>query len=55
MKQGKEEGLKQGREEGLKETAIKMLELKFSIEEIIKVTGLKKEEIEEIKKITKEE
>ncbi len=53
LKQGKEEGLKQGTEEGLKQekrkVAKKLLNLKFPIEQIEYITGLKKEDIEKIK------
>ena len=60
IKQGKEEGIKQGKEEGLKlgeekgrteekvEIAKRLVELKMPLEEIEKITGLSKEEIERI-------
>ena len=46
---GMKKGIQQGRSEAKLETAKKMLEEKASIEFIIKVTGLTKEEIEELK------
>ena len=46
---GIKKGIQQGRSEAKLETAKKMLEEKASIEFIIKVTGLTKEEIEELK------
>ena len=56
LKQGKEEGLKQGKEEGLKqgkkeeriEIAKRLLKTPMTIEEIMKATGLAKEEIEKL-------
>lgn len=52
IKQGTEQGIKQGKEQGQKdkqiEIAKKMLEEKIDIETIIKVTGLSKEELENI-------
>ena len=57
LKQGKEEGLKQGKEEGLKQgkmeekrnMAKKMLESNISVEQITKITGLTRKEIQELK------
>ena len=46
---GIKKGIQQVRSEAKLETAKKMLEEKASIEFIIKVTGLNKEEIEELK------
>ena len=46
---GREEGIKKGEEQKQKEVAKKMLAEKIDIELIIKVTGLTKEEIEELK------
>lgn len=55
LKKGQEEGLKQGKKQGEKESkekiAKKLLELNRSIEEIIEVTELTKEELEKIKKL----
>ena len=61
MEGAKEEGIKQGKKEGRKEgeknakieMAKKMLAEKIPIETIIKITNLKKEEIEKLKKIDK--
>ena len=54
MEGAKEEGIKQGKKEGEKnekiEMAKKMLAEKIPIETIIKITNLKKEEIENLKK-----
>lgn len=58
LKQGKAEGLKQGKEEGIKEgrkeerieIAKELLKQEFSIEKIVKITKLKKEEVEELVK-----
>lgn len=49
MKQGKQEGMKQGKQEKQKEIAKKMLDKGISIEEIIELTQLSKEEIEKLK------
>lgn len=49
LRQGKEEGMKQGKEEKQKEIAKKMLDKEISIEEIIELTQLSKEEIEKLK------
>lgn len=50
---GRQEGMKKGRLEGgkqkIKEIVQKMLAENFTKEMIMKITGLKKEEIEEIK------
>lgn len=46
---GIKKGIQQGRSEAKLETAKKMLEEKIPIETITKVTGLTKEEIEELK------
>lgn len=46
---GIKKGIQQGRNEEKLEVAKKMLEEKISIETIMKVTGLTKEEIEELK------
>ena len=50
IKQGKEEGIKQGKEEGIREGKIenakKMIEKGFNIKDIIEITELSKEEIE---------
>ena len=43
-------GMKQGIEQKNKETAKKMIEEKFDIETIMEITGLSKEEVEQIKK-----
>ena len=55
LKQGKEEGLKQGKEEGLKqgkeEIARKLLKMQLPLKQITEVTGLSKEEIENIKEL----
>lgn len=52
-KKGHESGLKEGIEQGIEqnnlENAKKMLELNISIEDIIKVTGLTKEQLEQLK------
>ncbi|MBO6233554.1 MAG: Rpn family recombination-promoting nuclease/putative transposase [Clostridia bacterium] len=48
-KKGLEKGLKQGKYENQKETAKKMLEENIDMEVIIRITGLTKEEIEELK------
>lgn len=42
---GLEVGIKEGMKEGIKEIAKRMLEEKIPIDTIIKITGLKKEEI----------
>ena len=51
---GTEEGLRQGKEEGVniekRKTARKLIELKYSTEQIVYITGLEKEEIEKLKK-----
>ena len=51
--EGRQEGMKKGRLEGgkqkIKEIVQKMLAENFTKETIMKITGLKKEEIEEIK------
>ena len=53
LKRGREEGMKEGIEQGIKQekidTAKKLLELNIKIEDIIKATGLSKEEIEKLK------
>ena len=48
LNQGLEEGIKKGIKEGKKEVAKKMKEKGLSINEIIEITGLEKEEIESI-------
>ena len=52
-REGMEEGIKEGRTEGVKQEKIKMakklLKLKMPIEQIIELTELSKEELEEIK------
>src|SRR5699024_3118368 len=50
MKKGIEKGVKKGIEENKEKTAIKAIEIGLSIDEIIKLTGLTKEEIEKLKK-----
>ena len=50
MKKGMEKGIEKGREEEKLETAKKMLKEGIKIDLIIKVTGLTKEEIENLKK-----
>ena len=45
---GIEKGLKEGRKEGIKEITKKLKEMNMSVEDIQKVTGLNKREIEEI-------
>ena len=59
IKEGREEGRKEGIKEGIKEgetkkqieIAKKLLEMNESIDKIIKITGLPKEEIQKLKKI----
>lgn len=46
--QGKIEGKVEGKEEEKKEIAKKLLELEIPIDDIIKATGLNKEEIEQL-------
>ena len=52
IKEGKEQGIKEGKEQGIKikqkEIAKKLLKMEFTIEDIIMVTGLKKEDIEQL-------
>ena len=45
---GKEEGIKEGKEEAIKEVAKMMKEKNYAIDEIVKITKLKKEDIEKI-------
>ena len=45
MKEGIREGRKEGRKEGILDVAKKMLKEKVDIDFIIKITGLKKEQI----------
>lgn len=56
-KEGREEGRKEGRKEGEKraklETAKKMLEEELTLEQIMRITGLTKEEIMEDMKASK--
>ena len=53
-KMGIEEGRKEGKEQGIQQEKIRnakmMLQLDISIEKIIKITGLTREEIEQIEK-----
>ena len=57
MKEGEEQGMKEGKEQGIKEgikkerieIAKKMKEQNMNVEDIIKITGLTKDEIESIK------
>ena len=46
--QGKREGIEIGKEEKVKELAIKMVQKKINMEDIIEITGLTKEEIENL-------
>ena len=48
MDYSKKEGIKEGKKEGVKTTAKKMKEKNIPIETIIEITGLTKEEIEEM-------
>ena len=50
MERGIEKGVKKGIEENKEKTAIKAIEIGLSIDEVIKLTGLTKEEIEKLKK-----
>ena len=49
LKEGLQKGLEQGREQSKKEIAQNLLSLKMPIEQIIQITGLTKEEINNIK------
>lgn len=49
LKQGLEKGFKNGLDDGLKQVAKEMLKQKFTIEQIVSVTKLTKEEIEKLK------
>ena len=53
IKEGKKEGIEKGKKDGIKQTKIeiakKLLEINFPIEQIIEISGLTKEEINEIK------
>jgi len=49
LEEGIEKGLAQGMEKGRKEIARKLLKLNLPVEQISEATGLKREEIEELK------
>ena len=49
LKEGIEQGLKEGEKNATKNTARKMLGKNMNIEDIIELTGLSKEEIENLK------
>ena len=48
IKEGREIGIKEGIKEGKKEVAKSLIKEKMPIEKIISITGLSKEEIEEL-------
>ena len=50
LQEGREEGREEGKKEGIQKIAIRMLQEDIDINMIIKITGLKEEEIEKLKK-----
>ena len=48
LQEGREEGREEGKKEGIQKIAIRMLQEDIDINMIIKVTGIKKEEIEKL-------
>ena len=50
MEKGMQEGIKKGIEQGIEKIAKKMLKTDMSIDDIINITGLTKEDLEKLKK-----
>ena len=48
---GRKEGIKEGREEERKKVAKKLLQMKLPIEQIMEITGLKEDEIKDLKSV----